>query len=157
MACLAQVVNVIAPLKTRGDALLKESTYFPFVWYANAARGLALRPKVEVPPFPTKRFGDVPALDVAATIDQANGKAAVFIVHRNLAETLRTEVAFTGPKIPAKVVDAVQIWGLDPKAGNTFERPDVIVPRQVGAMPFNNGRFPIKLPPLSVTAIHLSF
>ena len=85
----------------------------------------------------------------------ASGRVAEF-VHRNPTETLKTEIAFTGPKIPTKVLDAVQIWGLDPKAGNTFERPDVIVPRQVGAMPFKDGGFPIKLPPLSVTVVHLA-
>jgi alpha-L-arabinofuranosidase len=156
MACLAQVVNVIAPLKTHGEKLLKESTYFPFVWYANAARGVAIKPTIDAPPFKTKRFGDVPTIDAAATIDHASGKAAVFIVHRNSTETLKTEIAFTGPKIPTKVLDAVQIWGLDPKAGNTFDRPEVIVPRRVGAMPLNDGRFPIKLPPLSVTVVHLA-
>jgi alpha-N-arabinofuranosidase len=156
MACLAQVVNVIAPLKTRRDALLKESTFYPFVMYANAARGVSIKPTVQAPPFQTKRFGDVPALDVAATIDLGARKASVFIVHRGLTETLRTEVAFTGPKAPTHVVEAQQIWGLDPKASNSFERPEVVVPRQVGAMPFKDGRFPIKLPPLSVTAVQLA-
>jgi alpha-N-arabinofuranosidase len=155
MACLAQVVNVIAPLKTRGDALLKESTYYPFVMYANAARGMGLRPKVESPKVTTKRFGEVATIDVAATIDESSKRAAVFLVHRGQAETLKTEVVFTGPKTPARVLDAQQIWGLDPKASNSFDRPDVIVPRQVGAMPFKDGRLPIKLPPLSITAVQL--
>ena len=156
MACLAQVVNVIAPLKTGRNALLKESTYFPFVMYANAARGVAIQAKVEAQTIATKRFGDVPAIDVAATIDEPAKKASVFIVHRGQAETLKAEVIFTGPKMPARVVNAQQIWGLDPKAFNSFDRPDVIVPRQVGAMPFANGKLPIKLPPLSITFVQLA-
>src|SRR5439155_6984105 len=96
MACLAQVVNVIAPLKTGRDALLKESTYFPLVMYANAARGVAIQAKVEAQTIATKRFGDVPAIDVAATIDEPAKKASVFIVHRGQAETLKAEVIFTG-------------------------------------------------------------
>src|SRR5437773_1578265 len=78
MACLAQVVNVIAPLKTRTDALLKESTFYPFVMYAHAARCMAVRPKVEAPRIDPKRFGDVPAIDVAATIDEPARRAAAF-------------------------------------------------------------------------------
>lgn len=155
MACLAQIVNVIAPLKTRGDALLKESIFYPFVMYSANARGSAVRAKVESPRYESKRFGEVPVIDVAATVDVEKKKAAVFIVHRATSETLMTQVTFAGKNSPVKVTGAKQIWGLDPKAGNTFERPDVVVPRDVGAMPFKDGSFPIKLPPLSVTMVLL--
>jgi alpha-N-arabinofuranosidase len=155
MACIAQVVNVIAPLKTRGDELLKESIFYPFVMYSTHARGLALRAKVDAPRYDSKRFGDVAVLDVAATIDEPNQRAAVFIVHRSTNETLQTQFSFEGAKRPAKALRAEQIWGLDPKAGNTFERPDVVVPKAVGAMPLKDGKFPIKLPPLSMTMVML--
>jgi alpha-N-arabinofuranosidase len=160
MACLAQVVNVIAPLKTTRDGLLKEATFYPIAMYAQRASGSSIRPTVEgAPRVTTKRFGEVATIDVAATIDQgaagAAGRACVFIVHRGVSETLRTEVAFTGAKIPSRVLGAEQIWGLDPKAVNTFDRPDVVLPRKVGAMPLADGKFPIKLPPLSVTVVEL--
>jgi alpha-L-arabinofuranosidase len=155
MACLAQIVNVIAPLKTRRDALLKESTYYPFVMYAQSARGKSITPAIESPRIATKRFGEVPAVDVAGTIDEQGGKACIFIVHRGVSETLKTEVVFEGAKLPTRVIGAEQIWGLDPKAANSFERPDVVVPRKVGAMPFKDGRFPIKLPPLSMTMVEM--
>jgi len=155
MACLAQIVNVIAPLKTRPDALLRESTYYPFVMYAQNAKGVSLTPGIEAPRVTTKRFGEAPAIDVAATVDEQGSKANVFIVHRGANETLKTEVVFEGGKVPARVIGGEQIWGLDPKAANTFDRPDVVVPRKVSAMPFKDGRFPIKLPPLSVTIVQL--
>jgi alpha-N-arabinofuranosidase len=155
MTCLAQVVNVIAPLKTRGDDLLKESTFYPLVMWSTHARGQSIRPKVDVHRIATKRFGDVPALDVAATIDPASKRAAMFLVHRGQKETLATELTFTGGVTPTRVSDAEQIWGLDAKSGNTFDRPDVIVPRTVGAMPFKDGRVSIKLPPMSVTVVRL--
>ena len=101
----------------------------------------------------TKRFGDVPAVDVAAATNPETGKSAVFLIHRNATETLKTEIVFEGGKPPTRVSDAQQIWGVDPNAANTFDRPDVITPRQVGAMPFKDRRLPIKLPPLSVTMV----
>ena len=156
MACIAQIVNVIAPLKTRRDGLLKESTYYPFVMYAQNARGKSLKPAVtDAPRIMTKRFGDVPAIDVAACVDHQARKACVFIVHRALSETLKTEVIFEGARLPARVTGVEQIGGLDPKVANTFDRPDVIVPRKVRAMPFQDGRFHIKLPPLSLTVVQL--
>lgn len=157
MTCLAQVVNVIAPLKTSGDDLLKESTYWPFVWFSNNAKGTSLRPKVEAKSIATKRFGEFPALDVSATVDLATKKGAIFLVHRGQTETLPTQITIEGAHRPQKVTGAQQIWGLDPKAANTFDRPDVIVPRTVSAMPMSDGKFPIKLPPLSVTMIQVEF
>jgi alpha-N-arabinofuranosidase len=157
MACLAQVVNTIGPLKTRADALLKESTFHAIAMYAQHARGVSIKPAIDggAPPVTTKRFGDVPTIDVAATMDEPSRTASVFIVHRGASETLRTEVVFDGAKRPTRVTGAEQIWGLDPKAANTFDRPDVVVPRKVSAMPFKAGKFPIKLPPLSVTMVQL--
>jgi alpha-N-arabinofuranosidase len=156
MACLAQIVNTIGPLKTKRDTLLKESTFYAIAMYAQNATGTSIKPAVEdAPRMTTKRFGDVPAVDIAATIDRQGRRANVFIVHRGVSETLPTEVVFEGASLPSRVSGAEQIWGLDPKAANTFERPDVIVPRKVGAMPFKDGRFPIKLPPLSVTMVQL--
>jgi alpha-N-arabinofuranosidase len=158
MACLAQVVNVIGPLKTRRDGLLKESTYYPIAMYARRATGKSLRPRVDgAPRLTTKRFGEVPTIDVAATVDESAARACVFLVHRGASETLRTEVSFAGAKLPTKVIAAEQIWGLDPKAANTWDRPEVVTPRAVGAMPLKDGKFPIKLPPLSVTVVELKF
>jgi alpha-N-arabinofuranosidase len=157
MACLAQVVNTIAPLKTRRDGLLKEATFYPIAMYAQRASGRSIRPRIEnAPHTTTKRFGDVPVVDVAATVDEAAGRACVFLVHRGVSETLWTEVAFEGAKTPTRVVDAEQICGLDPKAANTWDRPDVVLPRKVGAMALKDGKFSIKLPPLSVTVVEVA-
>src|SRR4051812_25296110 len=78
MACLAQIVNTIGPLKTRKGALLKEATYYAFVMYAQNALGASLNPtRVDAPRIATKKFGDVKALDVAATVDEASRRASV--------------------------------------------------------------------------------
>ena len=37
IACLAQVVNVIAPILTTRDALLKQSIYYPFMLFSKLA------------------------------------------------------------------------------------------------------------------------
>jgi alpha-N-arabinofuranosidase len=155
MACLAQIVNAIAPLKTTRDQLLKESTWYALLMYFNHAKGVALNPKVQAAKIATKRFGEVAAVDVGATLDPASRAAAVFIVHRGQEETLRTEVTFEGAKTPKRIVGGQQICGLDPKAGNTFGRPDVVLPREVGGMALKDGKFSIKLPPLSVTMVRL--
>ncbi|HYO08315.1 MAG TPA: alpha-L-arabinofuranosidase C-terminal domain-containing protein [Tepidisphaeraceae bacterium] len=155
MACLAQVVNTIAPLKTRGDELLRESTFYPFVMYSQHARGRSLRPSVRAATIASQRFGDVPQIDVSATVDAERNRAAVFIVHRAQAERLPIEITFTGPAAPIRVLQARQMWGLDPKAANTFDRPEVILPRDLAPMPVREGKLHLKLPPLSLTMLEL--
>jgi alpha-N-arabinofuranosidase len=156
MTCLAQIVNVIAPLKTRGDSLLKESIFWPFVWYANHATGKSVRAKVTAQSIATKRFGETPALDAAFTIDASAKSAALFLVHRNQIQTLTATITFAGPDAPTHSTGGQQIWGLDPKSANTFDRPDVITPRTIAAIPMANTAVTLKLPPLSATVIHFA-
>ena len=80
VACLAQVVNVIAPILTRPDGLLVQSIYWPFRMLRDAAAGDALRVAVRAPEMNTARRGDVPVIDVAATFDEATGNG--IRVHR---------------------------------------------------------------------------
>ena len=44
VACIAQIVNVIAPILTRPDGLLVQSIYHPFALFSRYAAGNALSP-----------------------------------------------------------------------------------------------------------------
>ena len=44
VACLAQLVNVIAPLVTNDTGVLRQSIYFPYAWALQYARGQRARP-----------------------------------------------------------------------------------------------------------------
>jgi alpha-N-arabinofuranosidase len=39
VACLAQLVNVIAPIATNANGLLRQTTYYPYAWALQCARG----------------------------------------------------------------------------------------------------------------------
>ena len=47
VACLAQLVNVIAPLVTNETGVLRQSTYYPYSWALRYARGRVLDLRVE--------------------------------------------------------------------------------------------------------------
>src|SRR6185369_9934855 len=49
IANLAQIVNVLAPLLTRGEALLRQSIYYPILLFAGRRQGAALRTVVSGP------------------------------------------------------------------------------------------------------------
>ena len=152
IACLAQVVNTISPLTTSHDGLLRHTTYYPFVLFANHAAGNALDPLVTAPQHDTRRFGSMPLLDVSASYDPAQGHGAVFLVNRSQTESLTTDLIWQGAA-PGRVPTMYQLAGSDPKAFNTFAQPDVIAPKQLGGAALRAGRLTVHLPPLSFTVI----
>src|SRR4051794_8268437 len=122
IACLAQVVNVISPLTTRGDQLLRQPTFYPFVLVSNHAAGLSLAPQVTAPQHDTRLFGPMPLLDVAASYDEANDGGAVFLVNRSQQEAVTTEIGWHGAA-PGGAPPLYQGAGTHPKALKTFAQP----------------------------------
>ncbi len=152
IACLAQVVNTISPLTVRGDRLLRQPTYYPIAMIAGNAAGRSLEPLVVAPQHDTKAYGAMPLLDVSASYDEANDRGAVFLVNRSQRETVATEIAWQGAT-PGRATAIAQLSGTDPKAINTFERPDLLVPQPLGARTLADGRLTLQLPPLSFTMV----
>ena len=84
-ACLAQLVNVIAPIMTEaGGPAWKQTTFHPFALTAAAAKGDVLELAVRCPDMATPQFGDVPAIDAVATVDDETGDIALFLANRQL-------------------------------------------------------------------------
>jgi len=83
IGCLAQLVNVIAPIMTEpgGDAW-RQSIFHTFAAVAGAARGNSLVTRVSAPDVSTRRYGDVPSIASAATHDAEAGVVAVFLTNR---------------------------------------------------------------------------
>ncbi|GHS89441.1 alpha-N-arabinofuranosidase [Actinomycetota bacterium] len=103
VACLAQLVNAIAPIMTEPDGpAWRQPTFHPFATTARLARGSALDVRVSAPTTTTKRHGDVPVVTAAATWEDASGDApaalALFLVNRS-AEPLEVELAHPGVRI----------------------------------------------------------
>ncbi len=154
-ACVAQVVNIISWLHTTRDSLLKHTSYWPFKWVSNNARGNALDVLVRSPQYENKQFGSTPLLDVSASHDPATGAAAMFIVNRSQSETVTTDVLWEGA-VPKDVKSAWQLAGDDPQAGNTHENPNNVVPKQLKNVKIEDGKMRLRLPPLSFTTITLA-
>jgi alpha-N-arabinofuranosidase len=154
IACLAQVVNVISPILTTRDSLLKHSTYYPLLLFSKLAAGAALDVNVEAPTYPTKRFGEMPLLDVSASYDEGNQSNAIFMVNRSQTESLPVELHWQDRK-PKSVNAAHQLAGTDPKAFNSFKKPNHIVAKPIAAPKLNGQSAMLELPPLSFTAIEV--
>jgi alpha-N-arabinofuranosidase len=155
IACLAQAINVISPVLTTRDSLLKHTTYYPFVLFSKLAKGLALDVAVKSPVYSTTQFGDMPLLDVSACYDEENQAHAVFIVNRSQTEAVTVDLCWQD-LAPDHLDGIYQVAGNDPLAINTFEQPDNIVTVSVPPTPVTDQKTTLRLPPLSFTAVEAS-
>jgi alpha-N-arabinofuranosidase len=158
LACLAQLVNVIAPLVTSDAGVLRQTTYYPYSWALRYARGRVLDLRVESETYPIKRAGlqadfardaDVPFVDIAATMDDAAGEAAVLMLNRDLQAGRELVLEFQDV-VPARVLTCETLTGADLKAVNTFADPRRVAPQRLDA-PAAGARMTFKLPPRSYT------
>ena len=152
IACVAQIVNVISWIHTRGDELLKHPSYYVFELVSNHARGQALDVLVKAPRTETAQFGDVPMLDVSASYDPADGSGAIFVVNRSLTESVVTDLVWQDGR-NVTMEKAWQLAGTDPKAGNTWEDPNALTAQPITAPVVKDGKATIELPPLSFTVL----
>jgi len=152
IACLAQIVNVIAPILTTRNSLLKQTTFYPIMLVNRLARGAALDLLVQSPQHETNHYGDMPLLDVSASYDEATGSGALFIVNRSQTDAVTTDLIWQGDA-PQRITEAWQLAGADVKAANTFEQPDTITAQTFDAPTIDDKKVTLQLPPLSFTAL----
>ena len=155
IACLAQIVNVIAPILTTRDKMLKQSIYYPFMLFSRLASGAALDVVVQSPLYATDKFGDMPLLDVSASYDEANNTQVVFIVNRSLTDSLSVDLHWQD-RAPKSIKAVHQVAGTDPKAANTYEDPNQIVATTVAAPAVKDSLATLVLPPLSLTVVEVA-
>ncbi|MCQ2603411.1 MAG: alpha-N-arabinofuranosidase, partial [Clostridia bacterium] len=85
IACLAQLVNVIAPIMTEnGGKAWAQTIYYPFLHASKYGRGYALNTVIDTTKHDTKDFCDVGDIDCAAVWDEENEELTVFAVNRDL-------------------------------------------------------------------------
>src|SRR5204862_7948160 len=99
MAKMGQFVNVIAPMFTSEKGTILQTIYYPLQLFANNNKGQSLELHVQSPKYESKRFGDVPYLDISASYDQ--GALVVNAVNRHRDQPLNVELqlqdrSFTG-------------------------------------------------------------
>jgi alpha-N-arabinofuranosidase len=152
IANLAQIVNVIAPIQTRGDEMLIESIFYPFEMYSKRRSGVALRPSVQGPTYEGRQNGRVHFVDTSAILD--GDRLQVFAINRSTDEEAPFGIELADRAI-ARVESAELLTGPGPKIANTFYEPDRIRPEELKAVEVRAGRAHAPLPPLSVVAMTL--
>jgi alpha-L-arabinofuranosidase len=152
IANIAQIVNVIAPLQTRGDELLVQSIFYPFEMFARRGSGVALQTVVDGPRYEGRTNGEVPVIDTSAFLD--GDTLHVFATNRSLLESAEVWITLADRAISG-VGPAELLVGPGPKAANSYEQPNLVMSRPFGDVNLTSGGAMLVMPPLSTVAVSL--
>jgi alpha-L-arabinofuranosidase len=155
IACLAQLINVIAPIMTNSDGLFRQTIYYPYSWALQYARGAALNLLVESSTYEVKGMDQVPHLDMSATYNPADGSVVLFILNRDLQKAHDVEVVWED-QAPSRVRTSSLLTGDDLKAVNSFQSPQRVQPQSFAKPATSNGRTKFEVPARSYTMIQWS-
>ncbi len=154
-ASLAQLVNVIAPIRSEpGGPAWRQTIFHPFAQTAARAKGVVLQTTQTAPSLPTARYGDAPVVDSVLTHDPESGSLVLFAINRARSErvALIGDVSAFGG---LTVVDPLVIVDSDPTATNTVDHPDRVVPVPLDKVGLRAGELHLELPPLSWVTVTL--
>ena len=97
IACLAQLVNVIAPIMTKkGGEVWRQTTFYPFMHAANNGHGTVLNSVVDVPTYSCEEFENVPYVESVAVHNEEKGEVVIFAVNRSAEESALLDIDLQG-------------------------------------------------------------
>ncbi|TCL76409.1 alpha-N-arabinofuranosidase [Hydrogenispora ethanolica] len=149
IACLAQLVNAIAPIYTkRGGPAIRQTIFYPFQQVSQFGRGQVLRPLIHCPAYESQAYGDVPVLQTAVVFNPESGAVNLFLLNCDQHEDLEVQLDFRS--FPAvRPVEHRLLQEDELAAANDFEAPERVKPRQA-ALPRVDGNIAtVVLPKLS--------
>ena len=154
IACLAQLVNVIAPIFTQtGGGIFKQTIFYPFEHLSNYGRGAALNPIITCDKYDCAEYTDVPYIESIATFDEENEALTVFVVNKSEDEAQELTVNlmdFDG----FKPFEFISMDGYDKHDENTFMRENV-KPHSNALPSMDGGMLSAHLEPFSWNVIRL--
>jgi len=152
VACLAQLVNVIAPIMTNANGLFRQTIYYPYSWALQYARGHVLNVLVDSPTYDVAGMDAAPYIDAAATVSPEDGKTTLFILNRDLSKAREIEVVWEDRPV-TRVLTSQVLTGDDLKAVNGFEAPERVKPQPFDKPATSNGRTKFEVPARSYTIL----
>jgi len=165
-ACLAQLVNVIAPIMTEtGGPAWRQTIFHPFAQWSNHGRGTVLRTQIVSDTYATaysdpRALSDppielpaVPYLKLAA-VRGDNGGLTLFVLNRDLTGEMALSVEVRG-FTALTPEEATTLRHADLNAVNTRDAPDTVAPRILEDVVWDESKLRLTLPPASWTMVRL--
>ena len=165
VACLAQLVNVIAPIMTEdGGPAWRQTIFYPFAQMSHFGRGRVLRTEIDCPTYDARYFDPRGTQDLwfpvtaqylkLAAVEDQTGGVTLFALNRDLTEPMKLTVAMTG-YAPKSVRAARTLHHADLSAANTRDAPDTVRPGPLADVSITGETLRTTLPPASWNVIRL--
>ena len=165
-ACLAQLVNVIAPITTEiGGPAWRQTIFYPFAQMSRLARGEVLRAKVECESYAAAYYDPYTVADALFPVPQAaylklsavaqeDGGLALFALNRDLDQEMTALVDLRGFD-RLILAEATVLTDSDLKAANTKAAPTRVKPGRLGGVVVGAETVRVELPPASWSVVNL--
>ena len=131
IACLAQLVNVIAPIMTSDTGAWRQTIYYPFWLTGKYGQGIVLQTQVDGPTYRNKRFGQVPCVDCVVVYNDEREELVVFAVNKDLNSDIPVTMDLRQFG-EWDVLEHMVMHDEDLYAVNTEAEPDRVVPSAGG-------------------------
>lgn len=142
IACLAQLVNVIAPIMTEnaedGGRSWVQTIFYPFMHCSAYGRGIVLDGRTISETYDTARNKAVPYLETCAVLNNEAREITVFAVNRSLDEDMEFSCDLTAFAADS-VIEHITMSNDDLKASNSADNPNNVVPKSNGGAVIANG------------------
>ena len=128
IACLAQLVNVIAPIMTEnGGRAWAQTIFYPFLYTSCNGRGAALKTECVCETYSAGEQKEIPYIETIAVLSEDGEKLVIFAVNRSLDQECEVELCMDGFE-GYHAVEHVALEGEDLKACNTADNPNTVIP-----------------------------
>jgi len=128
IACLAQMVNVIAPIMTRkGGSVWKQTIFYPFLHASKYGRGEVLRGIINTPKYDCRKFKDVPYLDSVCVYNEEASEVTIFAVNRSSEQSMefRCKLRDFGK---VELIEQIEMFNENMFTTNTEDHPYACIP-----------------------------
>lgn len=149
LACIAQLVNVIAPIMTEpGGPAWRQTTYYPYYFASRYGRGRALHLLAQCPGYDAEVADNVPYLDIAGVHDEDGRTLTFFAVNRHGSESLDLELSLQGFGT-GQVIDHQVMTSTSLQAVNSLKDQSAVVPHKGSGAKLADGVLTASLAPHS--------
>ena len=154
VACLAQLINVIAPIMTETDGpAWRQTIFYPFLHASRFGRGYALQPVITTGKHDTSNHEDVTDVEAVAVYNEELGQTTIFAVNRRTDEEVSFEADLRGFE-GYEVQEYLALEGTDMKAVNSALE-EKVKPVERRDYTFSDGIFTAQMKPASWNVIVL--
>ncbi len=144
IACMAQLVNVIAPIMTSDTGAWRQTIFYPYMLTSKYGRGTVLNTIVRAPMYESRYHGEVSCLDSVVLWDEEAEVLTIFAVNKDLEEDMEVSCDLR-QFAEYEMVEQIVLTHEDMKAVNTEEKPWNVVPVTGNGAKVEGGRLSVVL------------